>query len=1258
METIELLPANGTNPLDIGNRQVLINGAVNNVLHVAVSHNDVELVAALLKKGAKPNLKNQQGQTALDIANQKLFTDIIRLFKVHNEEFLKWCEQPPYNERDPFGFTKLMKACDMGDEKAVNFLLQKDVDVNAMSQNGLTALMIAAYYGHVILVSQLLVKGADVNAASKQGNKALDIARKKNYPQIVKILQPLTFDRIPEGIKKMPSEGKLQSSSSFVAQSSIRIRKLNSVATLRNRGTVAIDPAQSEVEVSIDAHLTNLDELVKFNTSTPNDNELDLSKMIDLPAEPILGPSITDANSSNRPAPVVIPVPNGHHRPSLSNAQRPRLDSILKGAYNAQQIREQILQPPSPATNSVPSNPPTITLPSNFSIPTSSSTSSSSSTTPVPSSPRLFTADKEVEMNQHFLQTTQETIEKMEDDDRFSTMKQTNLNFIYQSLLGVVKQLITAVNNKFNGQFVDLNASIVNEISELTGEVKETLKAHDASKKEETSDFTNRREKSAQQLKLIDQHMQNLALKTKMASGVWPPKNSDIEMVEAAITLVKTVRDFVLTCNSLGLFKTEVDIEEKDPSAKRLDYKEYKRQRNMKLLEEIAQVEKSKILNEDEDVELDEEIKRQDNAFLEDLEASVKAFVGSIIVFKSSKEKGDKAEYIPTANKVVDEATTIGKKVDNKMSELTDIDVETNVYKLKTTIHSQVFAIGTMCSEFLTKVNLAKGVWPPPDAEVQMMDAALQVAASVKELVKFTKTAVMEYQETWKAHKKQQVRVKKDWEKKLMQVNKIEKFDVLVQEEHNQFLQFEQGEVELTQEEDELLRDTDSSNLIFESAAAAAAAAIRANADPNAPPSDKPVVKGGSVEKLTERLTYFKYPDPEYRLAFLLTYQSFTTPLKLFQLLVAKFEEGPPPGLNEAEFKTYLEKKTKPTRLRVFNVFKAWIENHFEDWADNSELISEFRKFVEQKMAIEMKSAAQQLMKSLRDRLDGLKRQTTLTIGENSEMPRSLLPKSCKTSEDLRKFLKNEDSRNWMKIDPLEMARQVTILEFSMYEKIQAKECIGQAWNGKKKHLLAPNISNCIAFTNQISSWVATKILDSEDIRIRVATVKYFVQIAQHCLELNNFNSATAIHAALESGPVHRLKKTWEQFNDKKNKNLITVYENMTVLFSPKGNSSNYRKHLHTINPPVVPYLGVYLTDLTFIEDGNNDFLPAPNNHLINFDKRKKISKSITEIKMYQQIPYFFNDVTEIQDFLYSVKGLDEKTLYSRSLVVEPKEIS
>jgi len=40
-----------------------------------------------------------------------------------------------------------------------------------------------------------------------------------------------------------------------------------------------------------------------------------------------------------------------------------------------------------------------------------------------------------------------------------------------------------------------------------------------------------------------------------------------------------------------------------------------------------------------------------------------------------------------------------------------------------------------------------------------------------------------------------------------------------------------------------------------------------------------------------------------------------------------------------------------------------------------------------------------------------------------------------------------------------------------MYEKIQAKECIGQPWVGKKKHLMSPNITNSISFTNQASPY-------------------------------------------------------------------------------------------------------------------------------------------------------------------------------------------
>jgi hypothetical protein len=44
------------------------------------------------------------------------------------------------------------------------------------------------------------------------------------------------------------------------------------------------------------------------------------------------------------------------------------------------------------------------------------------------------------------------------------------------------------------------------------------------------------------------------------------------------------------------------------------------------------------------------------------------------------------------------------------------------------------------------------------------------------------------------------------------------------------------------------------------------------------------------------------------------------------------------------------------------------------------------------------------------------------------------------------------------------------------------------------------------------------------------------------------------------------------------------------------------RDAVHQANPPLVPYLGVYLSDLTFIEDGNADTV---HNGLINFDKQR-----------------------------------------------------
>jgi len=70
---------------------------------------------------------------------------------------------------------------------------------------------------------------------------------------------------------------------------------------------------------------------------------------------------------------------------------------------------------------------------------------------------------------------------------------------------------------------------------------------------------------------------------------------------------------------------------------------------------------------------------------------------------------------------------------------------------------------------------------------------------------------------------------------------------------------------------------------------------------------------------------------------------------------------------------------------------------------------------------------------------------------------------------------------------------------------------------------------------------VATKILEPEQLSERVNVLRYFLEVGQRCYELHNFNTVTAIMAALESTPVHRMRKTWDAFARKHRHHMAYV---------------------------------------------------------------------------------------------------------------------
>lgn len=63
----------------------------------------------------------------------------------------------------------------------------------------------------------------------------------------------------------------------------------------------------------------------------------------------------------------------------------------------------------------------------------------------------------------------------------------------------------------------------------------------------------------------------------------------------------------------------------------------------------------------------------------------------------------------------------------------------------------------------------------------------------------------------------------------------------------------------------------------------------------------------------------------------------------------------------------------------------------------------------------------------------------------------------------------------------------------------------------------------------------------------------------------------------------------------------------MQAVVCSDGRFRAMREALHRCDPPCIPYLGMYLTDLSFIEEGTPDFTQ---DRLLNFSKMRMVSEN------------------------------------------------
>ncbi|XP_054156650.1 ras-specific guanine nucleotide-releasing factor RalGPS2-like [Oppia nitens] len=249
---------------------------------------------------------------------------------------------------------------------------------------------------------------------------------------------------------------------------------------------------------------------------------------------------------------------------------------------------------------------------------------------------------------------------------------------------------------------------------------------------------------------------------------------------------------------------------------------------------------------------------------------------------------------------------------------------------------------------------------------------------------------------------------------------------------------------------------------------------------------------------------------------------------------------------------------------------------------------------------------------------------------------------------------KYDNIHDVLRVAPDDLATQLTLIDLAIFVDIRSEELSSCQWNGSKKLQISPNVVKFTQRFNRVSFWVIKEILEHKSAKHRAEVLSHFLKVAKRLHDLNNLHSAFAITSALSSAPIHRLSKTWTNLS-KKDKQL---YERLNELFSSDDNFDRLRDHLSHTRNPCIPYLGLYLTDITHIDVAHplSKGKETPNRK----HKMDSVLNTISEFQksVYDNLPIMPN----LQKYLLSVRYIEElqrfleEDNFKKSLSLEPPE--
>ena len=215
-------------------------------------------------------------------------------------------------------------------------------------------------------------------------------------------------------------------------------------------------------------------------------------------------------------------------------------------------------------------------------------------------------------------------------------------------------------------------------------------------------------------------------------------------------------------------------------------------------------------------------------------------------------------------------------------------------------------------------------------------------------------------------------------------------------------------------------------------------------------------------------------------------------------------------------------------------------------------------------------------------KLSQTSRSTSGAVNQPKERRLSGFSKFRSTYEYYKKISLTSDSDSLLAWDAKDIAKQLTLIDFKIFAKVDVYEMLKKRWNHSEFSYECHNVTTAIKRFNSLSFWIQHVILQQEKHADRDAIINKFISIASHCLKFHNYNTAYSIYAAVL--PFHS-NGVWNITEE-----VEREYTRMQELFKTETFMIDMAGRYKKIPTPAVPCISYFTKAFFRLQDNVNFF--------------------------------------------------------------------